>query len=312
MLLRNAKVLVLTSAVVMLVGCGGDAITMTATAMDYETIRDMPAEIQQQVKDAAANAEAMVREADEARKTSETDSSGSSANSAASAYISDPSDPLDLLRVSEDDITEIVVQYDSSAFIVRGDKIYSLNAIPVEKAEANNVGYCLTQDSKVAALYQGTDRQRVSMGDIPIPKLEPGDEVRYYSTVSKDTMAIPAEVVGTTFKHFGPAVGGTALVLDMYNIYNLLVDKYIEVTDEAGNEVPINDLTFGEKYVVSWPEGSTLKTLDVVADSHYIRYNKYNFKPVKGEATKDGYSILDMSVLEPGLYHMAGGLIEIP
>ncbi len=165
-------------------------------------------------------------------------------------------DPLDMFIVNDTDVSNLVDEtvhnntgnirtFDAALFLARNDKIYSLGCILPEKAEENDVGICLLMKSKGATLYFNDLHNVWSIGDVPVPSLEQGDEIRLYSTRYKDFSVIRLEFDCYILKQYSNHV----LIDGLYD--TTAIGYNPSITSSSGDKVDsLYNLTYGEKYSI--------------------------------------------------------------
>ncbi len=311
---------------VTVMACGNDS-TSTETSIDNtgkpklsEGISDTLVEPTQKESDNTSVEKQMEAEAADISEQTNTDNDISKSNETyveektEQAVQEDSNDPIGLLEISNNDVQNLIsINPITTLVLARNGKYYSLNKITVDKAQNNNVGVCMYLKDKYASLYainqSGWDYEYVSMGDIPVPVIEPGDELRMYSSSTSSVVFFPAAFEGYTLRLYN----GKTLVTDCFNGTTLESNAVIE--DSTGNQIAtlydsINNLDYGKEYIVSWSKGTSLNTIETVADSRAYTANSGHIT-LEGKPTKEGYAIIDLSALEPGIYETEGGLIEI-
>ncbi len=306
-------------------GCGENVASPgTATNLDEDNGSTLSAEYQPDLSQGVQNTtitESSSSEGDTNIIENVSEHNVAAVESTDSTETEDASDPLYLLRVNNEDINDIInassdpkikdsSYMNAAIFLVRDGNTYALDLMPIEKAVENNVGFCKYYQNKLANLYFTSWYDIVSMGDIPVPVLQEGDEIHLYSSSIKDIRVFPAEFEGYTLEIYYD----NCLVEDCYTLTQF--ENNAVIIDSNGDEVcSFNDdarynLSYGERYKIAWTEGTTKRTLDAVADSKKFKFDS-NYTVVEGQVTDYGYAILDFSNLEPGYYNVCGGLLEI-
>lgn len=254
--------------------------------------------------------------------------------------IDDPIDPDDSLT-SENTadplaplmVTESFAKSYGGIYLVRNGNLYALTEnIPRETSVLYNVGwrrnqtygilYKLVEDETI----EGTNY--VTMGDVPLVTLQEGDEIRGYQYPGLALES--ANDSGYSLRMVEGAYESTRLLIfeDLDSVDPIILSesllKNLEIKDEDGNSVALEDihnLEYQKHYFVSWYEnGTEYREVEMIANCHYYTCRrKGQMEPyeydIDGELTKNGYAIIDLSGVEPGLYRIEvgyDGFIKIP
>ncbi len=216
------------------------------------------------------------------------------------------------------EVTEEWAKANQLVCLYRNGKLYSLGPyIPVESMKEWIIGQKV--DNERAALFMVADfpSENTMGGDImvfgPTPSivLEEGDEIRDYGGAFHGHLGV-YEYAGYT-----PTVwlwDGSDYIF-FYDFYDSLeplridsnVAKKIEITDSNGNSINLDEWPKGfeldEEYILSYYIGVDYYEYKLWSDSSvYIRLRNENLDDSAFEYTKDGYRIVKLSSLEPGVY----------
>ena len=310
-------------ATVMLTACGGasaGATTSVAEERPASPAEELPAQPAEEVPDVSVAVP-------EVEASVETD--GAEDNVDAGVGMEEPieesepeeeEDPYEMLVCDEEFASTIGATGMAQCFLKRGERYYSLSGyIPGESARRWNIGKEFPIANMDAAELYGfpeNNKAQVSFGDIPVLKLEPGDEVILYNSRNKNLVLNPAESAGYTFRHY-EQLGHTYVSEGFDNWYEVPSDGVFgtgyDLRDSSGTILHGEDaLEYMHHYTLAYTDGSTLHETEIVADSKRYRYGSERIV-VAGQATSDGYATLDFSSVSTGLYHLVdGGFIEIP
>jgi len=240
----------------------------------------------------------------------------------------DLDDPYAMLLCNEELVNFIAQgvsqtqQFMAMIYLKRGDRYYSISGyIPADAARHFNVGQpCQVFGREMGYLYSLVDtrsRTQCAMGDVPVLRLEPGDEVIMYSNSKKNVSLLSAEFLGYTFAHY--TYSGRLAVVNSMDDYFDIGGKYEITSLDGASWKETDNLEHGAEYILSWTEGTTLNERRVFANARRY-HNGYSGAAsllhgitVPGDPTTEGYAVLDFSAVPSGLYYIGGGgYIEIP
>ncbi len=330
------KIMLVALVCVMLIcGCsngsagsvGSGSAGSSGSAGAYEPLAEQAAAVDSAEDQAALteNIEAALDELDDYEAWNNNDGAGQAevvaaieAAEVAEAAETEPpvsDDPYAMLMVSEEFMKDeshrqFVID---ACFLKRGDKIYSLDYLPIDQARQWNVGFTLLTMEDIARLSMkptSDTKGRVMMGEIPIVTVEPDDQLVVYSSSWRAWTLFPVTEVTYTFRHYGSTAGQ---IVTINPDYSEGCGDHFQLVDANGKEVEnINALEHNGQYKLSWVQGSQLRELNVVADAKFLEYDESDRLTAPGEATTEGYAVVDLSGIPAGIYvNQSGAAIEI-
>lgn len=166
-----------------------------------------------------------------------------------------------------------------------------------------------------------------SYGEVPRPVLQKGDRVVAHSRESIPTLALfKVEYTGCALPifNFGEHEGVTFFSAEEVEYYSAQDIDDFKVVDSSGNVITdYYNVEEGEKYTLSWHEGTEYEEHTIIANSSFytlLRDAENGLvEPdyrLEGEATKNGTEY-DLSGVSSGIYIVSsdeftdGGIIEI-
>lgn len=140
----------------------------------------------------------------------------------------------------------------------------------------------------------------ISVGDFPVYYIDPGEELRIYSSQPIEHVTLKgAEFYGYTI----PAIGRYIYFPIRDHLYTELEDGLTNPAVLTPDGDPVEDvrkLEYGKQYMFEWYENTKYHSQTFAANSRCYLVDDDNLAfnvPVK--PTEDGYSIVDLSEVEP-------------
>lgn len=203
-------------------------------------------------------------------------------------------DPLAVLEVSEE-----FAKANQLLCLYRDGKLYSLGPYIVRR-DGESV-------RKMCAEWPVNDDRMISVAELSVVKInKKADELRHYGGTSCNVYN--CEFIGNTICAFWN---------EMYSNYAVMDDEVspdhplvlqadnFEVQGEGGNKLDdFSSLDLNKDYLVSWFEGMEYKEIIMKADWCMYSVEEEPFTTLDGQLTKNGYAVIDMEVLQPGVYHI--------
>ena len=222
-------------------------------------------------------------------------------------------------------------------YFLKDDNYYSLGQyISKEKSNEYQVGWNRNDVNFQYPIYLTFGEFIKAVGPIPVPEYGPQDTV---IGINHTTLGLnEAQIAGYSIRIY--SIDDPQYYLRLIPSPNEIIDinlknvKQFQMTDSNGNNIQqvigyseygvdyycpdFYNLKQGEKYTVSWFEGTTYNEYEMIADSPYYDVNwvkpgtnncKYN---IEGELHKEGYAVFDLSDIPSGVYRTdMGGFICI-
>ena len=155
----------------------------------------------------------------------------------------------------------------------------------------------------------------ITSGDFDILSIAKGDEIKIYSDIQLPTLLLRnAEFTGYTIEasdHSGTATMTYFPIIDHVLISDDIGKSNVGVFDE--NDTPVADvrnLEYGKGYLYEYYTGTEYHEIHLVANCKCYEASDAEIE-VPIELTKNGYSTVDLSQLEPGIYACGSSVFEL-
>ena len=230
-------------------------------------------------------------------------------------------DPEEILKVSEAE-----ARRRGGYYVRRNGELYIVDTFCRDDGIAGGFGNRGTAVPLDSNYYIGTYyRERgtyhyLSIGDVPIATLMPGDELLSFSSPFISNF-YKAELKSYTIPILIVEYGASEryhVFVDFDEEPIALVEKYwetFEIRDSSGNIIEdYRNLPYGEKYTVSWFEGTNYREFTLVSDCNYYNAPGYDKRitdddaesyELEAELHKESYASFDFSHIPAGLYEFS-------